>query len=63
MAQAKKVKQREENIRARAAAKKENKGKRGKPVCSIFCCLLSIVLTNFNRELDSKAKKKGFINK
>ena len=32
MSEAKKIKTREDNIRARAEAKKANKGKRGKPV-------------------------------
>ena len=42
MEQARRIKQREDNIRARAAAKKANKGKRGKPVSILIENIVSI---------------------
>lgn len=40
--QAKKIREREGNIRARAEAKKANKGKRGKPVSFYFFIFFAI---------------------
>lgn len=66
MEQARRIKQREDNIRARAAAKKANKGKRGKPVSILIENIVSIfidILYYFSVLVLKERKRDLLINK